>query len=99
MKTILRFAAALLVTFAAAANAQTTAPAATGARMTADTPQKTPAGAAFTAPTDWTLTRGDRTVILTAPEGDSRIVLVDAAGKDAGEAVASAWAAYKAESR
>jgi len=97
MKTMLRFAAALLASFAAAAIAQTTSPAAQAVRMTSDTPQKTPAGAAFTAPTDWTVARGARTVTLTAPEGDSRIVLVDGTGKDAGEAVASAWAAYKAD--
>jgi CubicO group peptidase (beta-lactamase class C family) len=33
--------------------------------------------------------------VLHAPEGDSRIVIVDAEGKDAAEAVAAAWKAYQ----
>ena len=52
------------------------------------------AGASFIAPADWTFSVHGPATILTAPEGDSRIALVDVRAPTADSAVALAWAAY-----
>jgi CubicO group peptidase (beta-lactamase class C family) len=63
--------------------------------LTADTPRTTVRGASFVAPAGWSiLTRGNATV-LEAPEGDSRLALVDVEAQDPDGAVAAAWAAYR----
>ena len=62
--------------------------------LAADTPSTTVNGNPFIAPVGWTIERKGAAVILTAPEGGSRIALVDVAAKDADAAVAAAWAAY-----
>ncbi|HEY6209174.1 MAG TPA: serine hydrolase domain-containing protein [Gemmatimonadales bacterium] len=62
--------------------------------LTADTPKRTVAGASFIAPADWTFSVHGPATILTAPEGDSRIALVDVRAPTADSAVALAWAAY-----
>lgn len=73
----------------------TTAPAATPSEvLAADTPRTTVDGNPFVAPAGWSLETKGPAVILTAPEGGSRVALVDVAGKDADAAVAAAWAAY-----
>jgi CubicO group peptidase (beta-lactamase class C family) len=66
------------------------------APLTADTAQTAAAGATFTAPSGWSLeTRGNLS-ILTAPEGNARIVVADGvAGADAAVAVTAAWKAYR----
>lgn len=62
----------------------------------ADTPAKTSSGATFTLPTDWSMRPRDRVVVLTAPEGDTHIVVVEVGGAaDAAQAVAQAWQAYE----
>lgn len=66
-------------------------------RLAADTPSKTVLGNTFIAPRDWTLSVRGQATILEAPEADSWIALVDVPGKDADEALASAWKAYKPE--
>jgi CubicO group peptidase (beta-lactamase class C family) len=51
-------------------------------------------GNSFIAPAGWTISvRGEATV-LTAPEGDSHIALVDVRSGDAEAAVTAAWRAY-----
>src|SRR5438094_7362682 len=62
--------------------------------LTADTRKQTVAGASFIAPADWTFSVRDPATILAAPEGDSRIALVDVRAPSADSAVALAWAAY-----
>jgi CubicO group peptidase (beta-lactamase class C family) len=62
--------------------------------LASDTPAATANGNPFIAPAGWTLSRNGPAVILTAPEGGSRVALVDVAAKDADAAVAAAWAAY-----
>lgn len=62
--------------------------------LVADTPSTTANGNPFVAPIGWTIERKGAAVILTAPEGGSRIALVDVPAKDADQAVAAAWAAY-----
>jgi CubicO group peptidase (beta-lactamase class C family) len=64
-------------------------------RLKADTPQTTSLGNTFIAPAGWSVsTRGPATLV-EAPEGDSRIVIVDVRANDADGAVAAAWAAYQ----
>jgi CubicO group peptidase (beta-lactamase class C family) len=62
--------------------------------LTADTPEQTVGGATFIAPADWTLSVRGPATILEAPEGDSRIALVDVRASTADAAVALAWAEY-----
>ncbi|HZN56114.1 MAG TPA: serine hydrolase domain-containing protein [Candidatus Polarisedimenticolaceae bacterium] len=63
--------------------------------LTADTPKTTVMGNPFIAPAGWTVSVRGPATILEAPEGDSRIVLVDVRAKDADAALAAGWAAYK----
>jgi CubicO group peptidase (beta-lactamase class C family) len=63
--------------------------------LTADTPRTTVRGNRFIAPAGWSIvTRGSATIV-EAPEGDSRIALVDVDATDPDSAVAAAWAAYR----
>lgn len=59
-----------------------------------DAPRTTVGGNAFVAPAGWKVTVKDRATIIEAPEGNSRVVLVDVTAKDADAAVAAAWAQY-----
>jgi len=68
-------------------------------RVTADTPRVTSAGATFKVPSGWSIEAGKELVILTPPETDTHIVIVDSQAADAKAAVAAAWAAYKPESK
>jgi CubicO group peptidase (beta-lactamase class C family) len=89
---LLVFAAALVLgrpgSFAAA-NAQASQP------LTADSPETTVLGNPFIAPKDWSIRVKGAATILEAPEGDSRVVLVDVEAKGPDEALAAAWKAYK----
>lgn len=69
-------------------------PAPASARLAADTPATTVEGNTFVAPAGWSLTVRGPATILEAPEGDSRIALVDVRARDADAAVQAAWAAY-----
>src|ERR1700685_854745 len=68
-------------------------------RVTADTPRVTSAGATFKVPSGWSIEAGKALVILTTPETDTHIVIVDSQAADAKAAVAAAWAAYKPVSK
>ena len=85
------------------ASESTAAPAAPVANvpetLTTDTPRTTVDGNPFVAPKDWTIETKGAAVILTAPEKDSRISLVDVAGTNADAAVAEAWKAYDANAK
>lgn len=63
--------------------------------LPADTPSTTVAGNTFIAPAGWSIVAKGNATIVEAPEGDSRIVLVDLAAKDADAAVKEAWGAYR----
>jgi CubicO group peptidase (beta-lactamase class C family) len=65
-----------------------------GEVLAADTPRTTTAGNAFIAPAGWKVVVRGTATILTPPEGESNLVLVDVQAKDAIEASALAWAAY-----
>src|SRR5690242_808452 len=67
--------------------------------LAADTPSTTTAGNGFIAPAGWTLTVRGPATILEAPEGGSRLALIDVQAADAEAAVAAAWAAYPHQTR
>jgi CubicO group peptidase (beta-lactamase class C family) len=66
------------------------------APATADSPAKTAAGVNLTLPKSWDAAPQETALILTAPEGDLRVAVVDV-GKaaDATAATAAAWAAFR----
>jgi CubicO group peptidase (beta-lactamase class C family) len=63
--------------------------------MAADTPRTTVSGNGFVVPAGWSVWVTGPATIVEAPEGDSRVALVDVKAKDADAALALAWAAYK----
>lgn len=64
-------------------------------RLKADTTRTTALGNRFIAPAGWSVsTRGPATIV-EAPEGDSRIVIVDVRASDADAALAAGWAEYQ----
>jgi hypothetical protein len=66
------------------------------APLPADTPQALPSGPTFNAPKAWSSGAGAGRVVLTAPEGNLHVAVVDAgAAKDARAAVTAAWLAYR----
>lgn len=60
-----------------------------------DTPQVTAAGVTFTAPGEWSVAGNPSAISLLAPEGDTRVVVLDEKAADAAAAIAQAWATYK----
>jgi CubicO group peptidase (beta-lactamase class C family) len=64
-------------------------------RFVADTPMATAAGTTFTAPAGWTMDRKGNVLVLTPPEGDSRLALVEIEAPDADAAAKAAWAVYR----
>src|SRR5712691_4100975 len=91
---VLLFAYTRAATAAAgnSASGATTAP--VREQLASDTPRTTPDGATFVAPGGWWIETCTNAIIM-APEGDSRIAIVDVHAKDADSAVKSAWAALK----
>ncbi|HEY5946561.1 MAG TPA: serine hydrolase domain-containing protein [Kofleriaceae bacterium] len=69
-------------------------PAPASETLSADTPKSTVGGATFIAPAGWSYAVRGPATILTAPEGDSFLALVDIEAKNADQAVTLAWAAY-----
>src|SRR5690348_9479796 len=65
------------------------------APLAADTPMATVAGNTFIAPVGWRVSVEGPATVVEAPEGESRIALVDVSAKDAEQAVALAWKAYR----
>jgi CubicO group peptidase (beta-lactamase class C family) len=63
--------------------------------LKADTPKTTALGNTFIAPAGWSVSVRGPATIIEAPEGDSRLVIVDVRANDADGAVAAAWAAYQ----
>ena len=64
-------------------------------QLASDTPHTTAGGATFTAPKDWSMTVNGSTVVLMAPDGDSRIGIVDSSAAEPDAAVAGAWEAVR----
>src|SRR5262249_45979894 len=68
-------------------------------RLATDTPKTTVLGNAFVAPKDWSIQIQGPATILTAPEGDSWVALVDVQAQGPDEALAAAWKAYKPDAK
>lgn len=77
-----------------AALACCTLPTLAAQRLAADTPLTTVQGTRFTAPIGWTMRVKGPAIFLAAPEGDSRITLLDVPQGEADAAVAATWAAH-----
>ena len=67
--------------------------------LAADTPRTTVEGNGFIAPAGWRIEVRGPATILSPPEGNSHIALVDVRAKDADGAVAAAWAAYRPDAK
>ena len=83
-----------LLTLPQTATTEPQAPAA-GEVQSADTPRTTVAGNTFIAPAGWRVEVKGPMTLLTPPEGDSHIALIDLKSNDADAAVKAAWAAYR----
>ena len=57
--------------------------------------RSTRAGASFTVPASWTIRGEANTIVLTPPEPDSHLAIVDVKAPDAASAVSAAWSAYR----
>jgi hypothetical protein len=57
--------------------------------------RSTPAGATFTAPAAWSMRGEANLIVLTPPELDSHLAIVDVKAADAASAVTAAWSAYR----
>jgi CubicO group peptidase (beta-lactamase class C family) len=66
-----------------------------GQTLAADTPQSTTQGNRFVAPAGWSIRTSGAAVILTAPETDSRVALVDVRDVSPDAAVEQAWTALR----
>ncbi|HLL23247.1 MAG TPA: serine hydrolase domain-containing protein, partial [Kofleriaceae bacterium] len=69
-------------------------PAPVAETLAADTPKATVNGNTFLAPAGWKIVVRGTATVMSAPEGDSHVALVDVQAKDADEAVALAWTTY-----
>jgi CubicO group peptidase (beta-lactamase class C family) len=70
-------------------------PSQTPQTLTTNTASQTSKGVTFTAPASWSLSTKGAATILEAPEGDTRLVLVDAGtAPSADAALEAAWTAY-----
>jgi CubicO group peptidase (beta-lactamase class C family) len=65
------------------------------AAPSAERASRTPAGTTFTLPAGWTETRRGDALVLSPPEPDFTLTLLDLAAPDAGAAVAAAWKAQR----
>src|SRR5262245_4315662 len=63
--------------------------------LASDTPRTTAGGATFTAPREWSITADGPAVVLLAPDGESRIAIVESAATEPDAAVAAAWASVR----
>src|SRR4051794_16589693 len=66
-------------------------------QLASETKRSTPAGATFTAPAAWSLRSEANTIVLTPPEPDSHLAIVDVKAADAAAAVSAAWSAYRSD--
>lgn len=63
-------------------------------QLASETKRSTPAGATFTAPANWSLRSEANMIVLTPPEPDSHLAIVDVKAADAASAVTAAWSTY-----
>ena len=82
-----------------AATSASPAQSATAAALPADSPRTTVAGNTFIAPAGWRVEVKGQMTLLTPPEGDSHIALIDLKASDSESAVKAAWAIYRADAK
>ena len=87
--TVLVLSCALSIKIAALAAPQSTE------QLASESKRSTQAGATFTAPANWSLRSQGNMIVLTPPEPDSHLVIVDVKAADAASAVLAAWSAYR----
>jgi hypothetical protein len=63
--------------------------------MFADTSSATPAGTTFTIPAGWSTEAKGRVVVLSPPEADLKLGLIDVPAKDSAAVVAAGWQAFE----
>jgi len=97
MKIVTALVVGLLTLHQAAAPAPP-APSVTAA-LSADSPRTTITGNTFIAPAGWTVEVKGQMTLLTPPEGDSHIALIDLKASDADAAVKAAWAIYRPDAK
>jgi CubicO group peptidase (beta-lactamase class C family) len=96
-QAIFLLAAALALASGAGARG---APPAAPAAAVADRPSATPSGATFTLPKAWSLAAAPSRVVLSPPESDAHIAIVDVAqAPDAPSAAAAAWRLYRPDAK
>ena len=64
-------------------------------QLVSQTKRTTQVGATFTAPAAWSLRSEANLIVLTPPEPDSHLAIVDVKASDAAAAVSAAWSAYR----
>ena len=82
-----------------AATSASPAQSATAAALSADSPRTTVAGNTFIAPAGWRVEVKGQMTLLTPPEGDSHIALIDLKASDSESAVKAAWAIYRPDAK
>lgn len=93
-----KFAAALIGLSLAGASPLAAGAALAQQAVAADTAMATAAGNAYLVPTGWSAQAQPKRVVLSPPESDLRIVLVDVGpAKDGSAAAVAAWAAWRAD--
>ncbi len=68
-------------------------------RLQADSPGTTSAGHSFIAPAGWSMSMQGSVTVLSPPEPDAWIALVDVRAKSPDQAVKTAWKMYRPEAR
>ena len=63
--------------------------------VTADSPRTTAGGATFVVPAGWSIATDARSSVITPPEPDTHIAIIDVQAPDAATAVASAWPIFR----
>jgi hypothetical protein len=63
--------------------------------MVTDSPHATVGGVRYIAPAGWTLVVRGALIVLTAPEGDSHLAIIESTAAEPDAAVAEAWAPYR----
>src|SRR5438067_51918 len=66
-------------------------------QIVSEAKRSTPAGATFTVPAAWSMRAEANLIVLTPPEPDSHLAIVDVNAADAASAVTAAWSAYRSD--
>src|SRR5262245_48006531 len=98
MSTVFTVAVVALLTLQQAASSAPPKQAASEV-LVVDSPRTTVAGNTFIAPTGWRVEVKGQMTLLTPPEPDSHLALIDLKAGDADSAVKAAWAIYRPDAK